>query len=320
MNYIISAILALAVGYILWQIKKERIALTYDLTESDNFPRDNGIGKYFVIKLRNSGNKAIENINLKVAFDSDIIETTSFSDETLLTDIERTGSVIKGNLPLLNPHEIFSITITTFSKSQISSPSFLARAIGVTALPKEDTSSINLSPLIVAVVAIAVTVFAAYMGWDTFIKTQSFKNVEVMETDNVHRPQGQPNSPQRIFSIFNRSGLSFLFSELIEKNGEVTYWKTGAFLMHKFLKDQRNRANYVSAMEKLIEIDEMHPSSLGFNLYLLAKMEQHQGNKERARKYLDECKKEAPLMYDYLMTQDSSYDTKSLELYFQKKN
>ena len=332
MNYIIPAILALLVGYILWQIKRDRAALTYEMTESDNFPRESGIGKYFVIKLRNSGNKAIEKINLNIDFDSDVIETATFSDVSLLTDLDKTNAYIRSVLPLLNPREVFSITVTTLSKNQISSPKIVARAIGTTALPREFSATSSLFPHLLITVAVAlVSVFAGYyVVWDIF-NPKSIKRIEVIksdvdelksrfEKDRQKFEQGEPESQQYIFSVFNRAGISYLFPELIEKNGEVLYWKTGAFLMHKFLKDHRNRDKYINAMEILIDAKDIAPSSLGFNLYLLSKMEQHIGNKEKAKNYLEQCKNKTPLMYDYLMSQDDYYDTKALELLLNKIN
>jgi hypothetical protein len=301
------------------------------MTESDNFPRENGIGKYFVIKLRNSGNKAIENINLNIEFDSNVIETATFSDITLLKELDKTDAHIKSVLPLLNPKEVFSITVTTLSNNQISSPKIVARAIGSTALPREYSSTSSLFPHVLIAVTLALTsVAVGYFIGGIFIP-KSIKNIEVIKSDvdelksrfeqNRRKyEQGEPESEQYVFAVFNRAGISYLFPELIEKNGEIRYWKTGAFLMHKFLKDQRNRGKYIGAMETLIDAKEIAPSSLGFNLYLLAKMEQHIGNNGKAKDYLERCKNNTPLMYDYLMAQDAYYDTKALELLLGKKN
>jgi hypothetical protein len=338
----LPAIFALLVGYILWQLRRERISLNYDVTESESFPRDAGVGKYFIIKLRNSGNKAIQDIAINIDFDSDVIETISFSDKQLVSDIEQTKSYLRSNLALLNPKEVLRITITALSKEYVGSPKVIARAIGATATVTEDAFNIQDSLLLFAAsVALAMTAVAGYVTFDIFTKPspssaeaivsmnteleriRSVLSETVSSADALNelirkREQGEPNAAQHIFSIFNRSGISHLFPDLIEKNGEMQYWKTGAYLMHRFLRDKENRERYITAMSKLIEVDRIAPSSLGFNLYLLAKMEHHRGNADRALKYLEECKKRAPLMYDYLMAQDPAYDTKAVEDYFAK--
>jgi len=52
----------------------------------------------------------------------------------------------------------------------------------------------------------------------------------------------------------------------------------------------------------------MAPTTLGFNLYFLSKMEQFRGNKQKAVEWLERCKTETPQMYSYLMAQDPAYD------------
>lgn len=325
MNYFITAIVTLIVGYILWQLKKERISLNYYLTESDVFPRDTGVGKYFIIKLRNSGNKAIQNIALNIVFDSDVIETVSFSDKQLITDIEQNKSNLKGNLALLNPKEVLSTTITATSNKHIGTPNIFARALGATATILEDGSNNQTIPLPLAITIL--TTLAITLGTVAFTFFHSYNPEPTEQVESIikkhdelirKKEQGEPESAQFLFSIFNRSGISYLFPELIEQNGEIKYWKTGAYLMHRFLKDKRNRGKYVAAMLMLIEVENIAPSSLGFNLYLIAKMEEHRGNADLALKYLEKCKKKAPLMYDFMMAQDPSYDTKAMEDYFIK--
>lgn len=336
MNYLIPAILTLIGGYILWQIKRDKVSLVYAITESDSFPRDEGVGKYFVIKLRNKGNKAIENIAVNVEFDANVIDTISFSDEKLISGIDKTNSYIKGNLNLLNPKEVFSVTITAtaYGGEKISTPKIVARAIGATATPLAENVNIKSfsQGLTLATVAAALSIYTGYTAWNVLFSShaQSLRTIESLRRETTSKTeklddiirreeQGEPETQQQIFSIFNRSGISHLFPDLIEKNGHVEYWKTGAYLMHRFLEDVKNRGKYISAMEKLIVAGNMAPSSLGFNLYLLAKMEQHVGSTDKALKYLEQCQQKAPLMYDFLMAQDPSYDTKSLESILGKK-
>jgi hypothetical protein len=62
-TYLVPALLALVVGYLLWQIKKERRILLYEIVESDPFPIEKGVSKYFVIRLVNAGNVAVQDIS-----------------------------------------------------------------------------------------------------------------------------------------------------------------------------------------------------------------------------------------------------------------
>jgi len=101
-------------------------------------------------------------------------------------------------------------------------------------------------------------------------------------------------------------------ARLIETGQEVTYWKTGLLLLHSFLLNQSNGPKYVSALEQLVATP-MARSSFGFNLYLLAKIEEFRGDRGKAIHYLERCKKETPLMYEHLMRQDSLYNLAALQ-------
>jgi tetratricopeptide (TPR) repeat protein len=138
---------------------------------------------------------------------------------------------------------------------------------------------------------------------------------ERRDKEELEHKQGKPETEQIVFSIFNRAGLSHKFPTLVASSDQISYWKTGIFLMNSFLVDKEKRQQYISASEKLVEINEMAPSSLGFNLYLLGKMESYLGNNEKAIKWFEKCKQIAPLMYEYLMTQDPTYDLESIRQY-----
>ena len=91
-QYIIPAILGFLGGLFLWLIKRERLALEYDIEESDLFPRDGGVGKYFVCKLINSGNRAIENISLNIEITEGQIDCIEYSNSQLLTEEKQTST------------------------------------------------------------------------------------------------------------------------------------------------------------------------------------------------------------------------------------
>lgn len=82
--------------------------------------------------------------------------------------------------------------------------------------------------------------------------------------------------------------------------------------LNSFLLDQANSQKYVTALEELVKTPMME-ASLGFNLYLLSKVERFRGNTAKADDYLDRCKQETPLMYQHLMQQDQYFDLRLLQ-------
>src|SRR5688572_8349889 len=116
-RYLIPAFLAFLFALFLWQIQKDRKRLEYEVIESAFFPRESGAGKYFVVRLLNQGNVSLEHIEFDIAFAREIIESSQFADPKLVTDVNRTPSNISGLIPLLNPDELVSVTITTLGEN-----------------------------------------------------------------------------------------------------------------------------------------------------------------------------------------------------------
>ena len=111
MQYLIPAILAFIFGYILWQIQRKRVQFDYEIIKSEPFPRESGEGQYFIVRLRNSGNTAVEKTDLKISFSSGTIESKTYSNSELIQNISESESEISVLIPLLNPKEIFATTI-----------------------------------------------------------------------------------------------------------------------------------------------------------------------------------------------------------------
>ncbi len=98
---------------------------------------------------------------------------------------------------------------------------------------------------------------------------------------------------------------------MIGDSCEVTYWKTGLFLANSFIKDEGNRENYIKSLETLVDIN-MADSSLGFNLFLLSKMEQFIGRQDRAIYWMNECNDRVPAVCKHLNEQNEVFDLKDL--------
>ena len=341
MQYFISAILTFLLALLLWFITRRRLGLEYELIESEIFPREKGEGRFFVIKLRNKGNKHLENVEFNITFQLGTIDSVRYSNPDLIKEDVRENSQLNGTVPLINPRETLGITITTIGVKEISSPKIVARAKGATAVPKKEDS--KWSYIFPIIIFIMITT-GLFMIKDLLItppkdslekmsneyrkryektldsinknldKTKEFleRRTEEMRILREEQEKGKPKQEQIIFGLLNRAGLSHLLPSLISTGEGITYWKTGLFLMHSFLTDKDNSDKYILAMEQLIEIENVAASSRGFNLYLLGKMEQFIGNSETAIHYFERCRKEAPLMYEHLMAQDPAYDLEKL--------
>lgn len=260
----------------------------------------------------------------------------------MVRDFTATQSELKCTVPLLNPKEKLTLTVTTIGDPDLSPPEVEARALGVTATPKRDDSVPAYLSMAATAAAIGATAAMGVLLWSSYQQTRLRQSIaelsrstpstleqmrqaeaarkkqeEELERERKEQSEGRPDSQQVVFAILNRAGLSFLMTQLVEKGQGATYWATGLFLVHSFLLDQANGQRYLTALEELIKTP-MAASSLGFNLYLLAKVEDFRGNRTKAADYLERCRKETPLMYEHLMQQDSHYDLRVLQRDLQK--
>jgi len=337
-QYIIPSILSFFVtllcGLILWKIRKGKLSLQYDLIESGIFPREVGEGKYFVIKLKNTGDKAIENISLEINFNTGEIETVRFFDSRLLTSVIQDSSKISAILPLLNPKEDLSITITAKGTPSISTPNIIARAVGVTAIPaKEREFSLRSFILFIALIVSIMAIITTYIVINERLNKLPLNIIDTknslieklkedtlkLKEQKIEYEKGKPEREDYIFSVLNKTGLGHVYPQLVSPGSEITYRNTGFFLMHLYLiSNEINKEKIIKSMESLLEIKEIAPGSRGILLYLLAKMEQFQGNHVKTLEYLRKCEKEAPLMYKHLMSQDPFYDLQNLKKWLLK--
>lgn len=360
----IAAVLAFGFALILWQLEKDRLALEYEVTESAQFPRGTVIGKYFIVSLQNSGNKSVDHIALQVTFDSDVIESMQFSEPSMVSGISQSASDVSAQVPLLNPEESISVTITTSGRVIPQTPRVAARAAGVTARRRSEGGLWHqIAPLFYTLIGvmcfgILVAFFGYYRAFKTSASISRLENlgdvsqrieksgeklaesVESIKTnwqekfakeretfeakleeqqrklkeERVRQEKGEPERHQKIFTLMNRAGLTgdFIQSAVSSDDG-LSYWGCGLLLLRAFLTDEENRERYVLAMEGLVTQSEMAPSSKGFNLYLLGKMEQFRGNTPAAVKWFGRCRDETPLMFEHLMAQDSAFDLATLE-------
>lgn len=342
----LTAVFALVVGYLLWIIKRERFDLVYNVIESQSFPINGDIGRYFVISLINSGNRSIKDIDYKIIFTSGHPKNVNYSDLALIKTALNTDKEVSCQIPLLNPKESLEVTITATNNTPSFDIEIKARAEGVTA--KRRSVQENWSQSLMTNILIPLTALAVSFGVSTIYN--SYKQIRVqkqlieiasspakteraiediqatledrlanldkmtkeLETSNRQREQGLPENEQVIFRLLISAKLSNLIPEFM-LNGEITFWQTGLFLTHAYAKDKANGVKYVNAMKEILNTPNIAPSSKGFIYYLLSRIELDRGQNEEAELYLKSCQKETPLMYEFLIERDRDFKIDDLQ-------
>lgn len=346
-NYLIPALLSLIVGVLLWQIQRDVISLEFNVTESEVFPREKGVGRFFVIDIRNTGSKEIQNITFKIHFSSGQIETYKFSNKDLVIKINQKISEIEGEIPLLNESEKISVTVTAIHPKVVSSPTVSARAVGITATQAQDKPfSSYIQEILAAITAIAValTLVSIWSSIKQVKVTESVRNIEekgseiesllyttqkkrteweeehekrMLELENLKKDQekGKPGREQLIFTLLNKHGLTHVFINILRSGNEMTYRDTAFHIVNSMLLDEVKAQNYIKALEELSSLDNIAPDSKGLIMYLCGKALKYIGSDLDSESWFKKCKEETPLMYQHLMDHDRFYDLNEVKDY-----
>lgn len=369
-KHLIPAVLAFLFAFLLWQMQKDRVEMTYNVIDSDSFPLDSNFAKFFVIDLENSGNKEIENVMVKIDFGDCIIKKISYSDFNDAKFNQEISSIL-GNIKLFNPKEKIKIKCTVIGKNG-TIKEFSARAKGVTASIE---SVIHIEDYIFPLGMVFLSIILSFyylnnkqLSIDKVFKTINIENIEretikltssvdeklkqseikhlsaiekiederkesqrkhdeqmaILDEERKERKQereeyqkGKPERTQLIFSCLNQHKLTPLFFKILELGDGMTFLNTGFILFLEYLKDNNNN-NCLKAMETLSAFD-MAPTSQGMLFYLLGKMESKNHKYERVNYWLNKCKADYPILYDFLIENDENFDLEQLSSLIKKQ-
>ena len=255
-KYFIPAILAFLFGVLLWQLQKDKIELTYNINDSELFPMDSTLAKFYVIDLLNTGNKEIENIDIDIRFSH--CNVHNFSHSNLKgAHLKLNGLEITGNLPLLNPKERVKIKCTLIGETG-KLEHFAARAKGVTAT-LESTLSFNdfIIPLIIFIFLISMGFYFL-----NYRQLRFDKAIQIIDVDDIEEERNNLS-----LTVNNRLKQSELdrkkWLEELDKESEERDKKHEEY-MKKLEEDSKEREKehqaYMEKMEKQkLEIEQGKP-------------------------------------------------------------
>ncbi|HXU26972.1 MAG TPA: hypothetical protein VN698_07060 [Bacteroidia bacterium] len=282
-----------------WHIwrRREKLILSYTVTESDLFPIHNAQGKYYAIKISNNGGKLIKNITADITISD--AEIDKITNHDLITNLEKKDAQVKFSVELLNPKEDIDFVITSKVKTD-SKFKIKIRGEGVNAFEK-----IN-SPSKTDVVGTAIIwAFIGFFFAFVYINIMTKDNPTIERMDNV-------------FGALNKAGLPHVFQQIIDKHDDISYEGTAFYLMNSYLRDTTNREKYINALKNLVANENVALNSKGVACYLIYKIDLKAKNSIEANEYLNKCKTDAPDTYKFLFEQDQHYNIDSIQTHLMK--
>ena len=329
LSYVIPAVLAFLFAYMMWLIRRERYRLEYSVSKSAPFPIDSRDACYFVTTLENTGNRPVTDITVRLCLHEASIVSVAASDPALLRIVSQSSNNVEGIASLLNPGDSLQATLTAVGPSGKSALDVTARGTGATAVSKTQKSGmalfVQLATVLAAVTAIVAVSTFVLSTRQTSVGERVAETAQRVEASDStltrlrhemarrdrERSEGKPEPEELIISALVASGLSSTVPDLMSW-GDVSYWKTGLFLACEYARNPQGVDRYTTALSSLLNAPNVAPSSKGFILYLLSRIERERGNTARAEEYLARCKHDTPLMYDHLMQNDSLFVMRDL--------
>jgi hypothetical protein len=301
----ITTVFTLICNIIYRRITKDKLMLHYILSESGLFPIDGGQGKFYNIKIKNNGNKIIEDINAEISFVNGKIKDVQL-DKSI--QLQKTLDQLSFNIKYLNPKAEIDCVITIGEGAQNSKPIIKISGKGATASDKTEKESKSTWGPILLSGEIGIIIGLFIYGY--FLDPSSTSSVV----------SGKPDKIENVFSILNKAQLSHLFPQIINKNEDISYVRTAFYITHSYLKESGEAAKYITALKGLARIEDIAPDSKGTIYYLIYKINSRVKNNTEAKEYLQKCQTETPLIYQNFIEQDQYYNLDSLQNWLIKNN
>ncbi len=283
-NVAAGTIVALFTSWYIWK-RREKLRLSYSVTESELFPFKDGQGKYYAVKLSNNGKKLIKSISTDIYLSHAEIDQVTSHD--LIKDLQIEKDQIKFSLETLNPDEDVSFIITA-KVSAATTKEIKVRGEGVNA------SEENQSPSKFDLTATAI-IFSV-IG---FLFTIVYANVTAEDSPKDTRLNN-------IYNAFAKAGTPITFHEMIHYNSDPTYRSTAYNLCYKYVTDQKHKESYRKTLENLLDY-EMVKESKATILYFLYKICLQEKNQSLGNTYLNKCEDCDPATYKFYMANDQNF-------------
>jgi hypothetical protein len=274
----------LLTSWLIWR-SREKLNLSYTVTESDIFPFHNANGKYYAIKISNNGGKLIKSITVDISLTEGEIDQITNHD--LMSNLLKEPRRLKFDVSTLNPKEDISFIIT--SKVTEESELFMkVRGEGVNGSEKEETPSkadLTGTALVFTLVGFCIMII--------FSKLTEPSNNEDTRLKNI-------------YVSLNKAGLPEIFNKIMVFKDNPTYKGTAYNIVDYYLQDSsKSPGKYIVALQNLSEC-EMSKGSKAVIYYLIFKLETKVQYAD-ANMYLKKCKEEDEETYNYLLSVDKNY-------------
>ena len=140
LQIIVTAILSLIVGYVLFVVEKKELGLTYQVIENTTFSGEKENALIYTVTFKNDGELLIENIQgiINVSFgniEDYEVDISKAIDYTILSEPE----ILEFSLPYLNPNEEFTFSILAIDNVFMPQMDVDIRGSGIVGYEEEAT-------------------------------------------------------------------------------------------------------------------------------------------------------------------------------------
>ncbi|MCX5867788.1 MAG: hypothetical protein NT009_10015 [Proteobacteria bacterium] len=289
---IITGIIAILVGMILYYLQKREPKLTYLLSDTIPFSGDKETLAIYHIIIRNEGRNIVDDVDFHIDSTPALIKNHRITGASAMNYTENIyENSYKVHFADLNPGESVTVSILTSSKLNASDhPRVTLRGKGILgeAANNEETKKNKIlgSPIFSAIISAYSVLFALYF----LIKTRRLPSSKIgrfFDTDTHSDHQNEI-----IAYLFNMHGLTEIAEEYLKRQRIPSYWSEADYIAavavesdDPNIKEKRKRI-----LIDLLSYAVISPSSKGIIHYDIARIAKSQKRNEECDEHINAAK------------------------------
>jgi hypothetical protein len=314
---IVTGIVAVVTGLILYAFQNRLPKLTYAISETIPFQGNNETLAIQQVTIRNEGSRSVDSVDCHISVSPAVIKEKRITG-ALALDYSETLSTnsYKVHFQNLNPNESATISILTSSKTPtVQQPTVTLRAKGVCGKEiVEDGGKKKKwidNPIIGAIFSAYSVLVALVMMRKR--KAFPFKTLNRYMDSDMH----SDDQNEIIAYLFNIHDLPEIAETYLKRHRRPSYWSEADHIAATAIHENNPE---IAEKRKQILIDllsyaSIAPSSQGIIHYNIARIAKHQGDNAESNKHLDEAEKLIPQLLKKRMKLDPIFKYKKAQQY-----
>lgn len=293
---VVTGIVAVATGMILFSFQTRRPRLTYTLSETIPFQGDDETLAIHHVVIRNEGSRSVDDVDFHISVSPANVKEHRITGATVLDYTETLSEQsYRVHFTNLNPQESITVSILASSMEKIGMhPAVALRGKGVGGSESRQDgrkkSSWIYNPIIPAI-------FSAYSALFALVvlrkrRPSTFQILGRVVDSDTH----SDDQNEIIAFLFNIHGLPEIAETYLKRNRKALYWSEADHIAAAAIQDSESatKEKRKQILIDLLSYARMAPLSEGIIHYNIARIAKHQGKESESAEHLEAARAVIP--------------------------